>query len=76
MQAVVEVVVPGFSFFRPHPRVADIIEAIWDIDLPDASSAQAIAFKVLPAASQLCACTTALRQVRISGLIRAVAAKE
>jgi AraC-like DNA-binding protein len=45
------VVLSGFSFFRPHPKVADIIEAIWDIDLPDASSAKAIAFKVLPAVS-------------------------
>jgi len=50
-QNVAEVALAGFSFFPPHPKVADIVETIWDIDLPDASSAQSIAFKVLPVVS-------------------------
>src|SRR6202050_1764690 len=50
-QNVAEVALAGFSFFPPHPKVADIVETIWDIDLPDAGSAQSIAFKVLPVVS-------------------------
>ena len=41
----------GFTFFAPRPAVADIVETIWDIDLPDALSARAMTFKVLPAVS-------------------------
>jgi AraC-like DNA-binding protein len=41
----------GFKFFTPRPAVADIVETIWDIDLPDALLARAMTFKVLPAVS-------------------------
>ena len=40
-----------FTFSCPDPAVADIVETIWDIDLPDANLTRSIAFKVLPAIS-------------------------
>jgi AraC-like DNA-binding protein len=46
-----EVAVVPFAFFHPGPAVADIVEAIWDVDLPDANFTRSIAFKVLPAIS-------------------------
>jgi AraC-like DNA-binding protein len=42
---------PGFTFFTPNPRLADTVETIWDVDLPETEIAQALSFKVLPAAS-------------------------
>jgi AraC-like DNA-binding protein len=46
-----EVALSAFTFFTPHPEGATVVEAIWDIDLPDAELARAVSFKVLPAAS-------------------------
>jgi AraC-like DNA-binding protein len=44
-----------FKFFAPHPKIADIVDVIWDVDLPDAELARAVSFKVLPtAAPTLC----------------------
>jgi AraC-like DNA-binding protein len=43
----------AFTFFRPHPAVADIVETIWDIDLPDANFTRALTIKVLPAVSPM-----------------------
>jgi hypothetical protein len=45
---------PGFAFFRPHPAVADIIESIWDADLPDPDFARAIAIKLLSSWATFC----------------------
>jgi hypothetical protein len=42
---------PGFTFFKPHPAVADIVETIWDADLPDPNLVGAIAIKLLPTVS-------------------------
>jgi AraC-like DNA-binding protein len=39
---------PEFSFFSPHPALADVIEAIWDADIPDTARARAMTFQVLP----------------------------
>jgi AraC-like DNA-binding protein len=47
----IEVPLPGFTFFAPNPKIADTVEAIWDVDLAEAALAQAVSFKVLPAAS-------------------------
>ena len=40
-----------FSFFAPIPPVSDIVETVWDIDLPEAHSARTMTFRVLPAIS-------------------------
>lgn len=42
---------PGFTFFKPHPAVGDIIETIWDADLPDPELAGAITIRLLPTVS-------------------------
>jgi hypothetical protein len=36
----------AFTFFGPNPAIAHVVEAIWDIDLPDAGQAPAFTFKV------------------------------
>jgi len=41
----------AFTFFPPKPALADIVETIWDIDLPEAHLARALTFRVLPAIS-------------------------
>lgn len=41
----------AFTFFGPNPAIAHVVEAIWDIDLPDAGKAPAFTFKVLPSVS-------------------------
>ena len=41
----------GFSFFAPLPALAGLIETIWDVDLPDAATAAAMSFTVLPGVS-------------------------
>src|SRR5258707_13896647 len=41
----------AFTFFGPNPAIAHVVEAIWDIDLPDAGQAPAFTFKVLPSVS-------------------------
>jgi AraC-like DNA-binding protein len=43
--------VSRFAFFAPDPAVADAVETVWDIDLPEARSARAMTFRVLPAIS-------------------------
>jgi AraC-like DNA-binding protein len=48
---LIEVTLSAFTFFPPEPGLADIVETIWDIDLPEAHSARALTFRVLPAIS-------------------------
>jgi AraC-like DNA-binding protein len=43
--------VSGFSFFPPIPALASLVETIWDVDLPDAATAAAMTFNVLPGVS-------------------------
>jgi AraC-like DNA-binding protein len=38
----------GFTFFNAHSAVADIVDTIWDVDLPDAGFARSLEIKVLP----------------------------
>ena len=33
---------PGYSFLPPHPELADVVEAIWDHDVPEAGVAPTI----------------------------------
>src|SRR5207247_11199641 len=47
----IEVTLSAFTFFPPGPALADIVETIWDIDLPEAHLACAMTFRVLPAVS-------------------------
>lgn len=47
----IEVTLSAFTFFQPKPALADIVETIWDIDLPEAHSAREMTFRVLPAIS-------------------------
>jgi AraC-like DNA-binding protein len=49
--SAIEAQTPNFTFFAPHPNIADVVDSIWDIDLPDPELAQSVSFKVLPAAS-------------------------
>jgi AraC-like DNA-binding protein len=49
--SALEVQVLNFMFFTPHPGIADVVDAIWDVDLPDPELAGSVSFKVLPAAS-------------------------
>jgi AraC-like DNA-binding protein len=42
---------PEFNFFHPHPRLAEIIDAIWDVDIPDPHFGQTISIAVLPVVS-------------------------
>jgi AraC-like DNA-binding protein len=49
--SLIEVALSTFSFFAPVPPVSDIVEAVWDIDLPEAHSTRAMTFRVLPAIS-------------------------
>jgi AraC-like DNA-binding protein len=48
---LIEVTVSGFTFFTPAPALLDIVETIWDVDVPDARSARAMTFIILPATS-------------------------
>jgi AraC-like DNA-binding protein len=48
---LIEVTLSAFTFFAPKPALADLVETIWDIDLPEAHSASAMTFSVLPAIS-------------------------
>jgi AraC-like DNA-binding protein len=43
--------VPEFSFLPPLPALADVIETIWDIDIPEAARARTMTLKVLPGVS-------------------------
>ncbi len=38
----------GFTFFNAQSAVADIVDTIWDVDLPDAGFARSLEIKVLP----------------------------
>jgi len=38
---------PGYSFFPPHPRLAAVIEAIWDHDVPDTDAAPTVVMPVV-----------------------------
>lgn len=40
-----------FTFFAPNPKIADTVDAIWDVDLAETEVAQAVSFRVLPTAS-------------------------
>lgn len=41
----------AFSLFAPIPALAGLVEAIWDVDLPNPALTGLLAFKVLPAIS-------------------------
>jgi AraC-like DNA-binding protein len=41
------------AVYAPPPSLGDIVEAIWDVDAPDADIARAMAVKVLPTASSV-----------------------
>jgi AraC-like DNA-binding protein len=48
--------VPEFAFFAPRPALADVVESIWDVDVPEGARARAMTFKILPGVSPtLCA---------------------
>ena len=42
-----------FTFFRPHPGLANIVERIWHVDIPDGNAARTTIFTVLPATSPI-----------------------
>jgi len=45
----------GFTFFNAHSAIADVIDSIWDVDVPDEGLARSLAIKVLPSvAPTLC----------------------
>jgi AraC-like DNA-binding protein len=37
----------GFSFFPPHPKLAAVVEAIWDHDVPDTTAAPTVVMPVV-----------------------------
>ncbi|CCE09620.1 putative Transcriptional regulator, AraC family [Bradyrhizobium sp. STM 3843] len=41
----------GFKFFAPHPKIADVVDVIWDVDLAHPELARGVSFKVLPSAA-------------------------
>jgi AraC-like DNA-binding protein len=43
--------VPEFSFLQPLPALANVVETIWDIDIPEADRARTLTLKVLPGVS-------------------------
>jgi hypothetical protein len=38
----------GSQFFVPDPRLAEVVDALWDVDVTDAEQARAATIKVLP----------------------------
>ena len=42
---------PDSVVLSPPPSLADVVEAIWQVDLPDADAARSFVLKVLPTAS-------------------------
>jgi AraC-like DNA-binding protein len=49
--SLIEVIVSRFTFFAPSLAVSDIVETVWDVDIPKADSAQRMIFRILPAIS-------------------------
>jgi AraC-like DNA-binding protein len=43
----------GSQFFVPDPRLAEVADALWDVDVTDAEQARAATIKVLPTTSPL-----------------------
>lgn len=43
----------GSRFFAPDPRLAEVVDALWDVDVTDAEEAKAATIKVLPTTSPL-----------------------
>jgi hypothetical protein len=41
---------PGYTFFPVHPMLADVVEAIWEADIPNGGTARSI---VLPVVSPI-----------------------
>ena len=46
---------PDSVVLSPPPSLADVVEAIWQVDLPDADAARSFVLKVLPTASSIMA---------------------
>ena len=38
---------PGYRFFRPHPALAAVVEAIWDHDVPETGAAPTVVMPVV-----------------------------
>lgn len=57
-----------FTVFSPHPALADIVEAIWDCDWPEAGSAGSFKVEVLPTVASTW-CLHYRESVQISGAL-------
>jgi len=43
----------GSAFLAPPPALADLVEAVWDVEVPECDAARSMAVKVLPTASSV-----------------------
>jgi AraC-like DNA-binding protein len=44
---------PGLRGFRPHPMLEDLVEDIWDWDVPDPAAARDVTFRTPPSANPM-----------------------